>query len=511
MLQGDEMQETGWVFDHLLTSYNVRLQPISDAREFLAELIKMSHFGIERGQKTGEFHNLATRLLEYVLRTKEADLAKLLTDTLVKIQRHAKFYLTDNSTNLKQLCDFILMQFSHSKINIYANVMQLISNTEGNGGKTNFRVIVGSRISELDGNLYECFNLELSLHLLQAYLVLDRRSQENLFHDILNDWHLYDGISEEDAIEKLLWYGFALGQEDLLEKKILNEDLLQKSDRWGIKFYLYLKKSLASQKMNVAKIDSAVEHFKKKNSYTQAEKLWIEQAIHSRIEKWKSQKTAIPAQTVSSNTKEERIVREIARLSPYNLPDGLRLEDVNTRVILNLAVFANEKQDKMIKTIRTEALTYRNGTQYFVSKKNSQKLREEAKPGYIHVLNNKKNNPQGTKVKSPDLFAWPSTEITGKGFETADDSSGLSEISALRKMGYQITNTTREKRWSVLQAAVPAIGLKKIAYTIAGNVKLRKGQKNGREKFRYAISEWEYDLQILKQKYYKNEFVWPKT
>lgn len=53
--------------------------------------------------------------------------------------------------------------------------------------------------------------------------------------------------------------------------------------------------------------------------------------------------------------------------------------------------------------------------------------------------------------------------------------------------------------------------LKKIAYTIAGNVKLRKGQKNGRRKFKYAITEWAYDLARLKQTYYKNNFTWPKT
>jgi hypothetical protein len=62
-----------------------------------------------------------------------------------------------------------------------------------------------------------------------------------------------------------------------------------------------------------------------------------------------------------------------------------------------------------------------------------------------------------------------------------------------------------------LEKAVPKIGLKKVALTIAGNVKLRKGQKNGREKFSYAISESEYDLRLLKKKYFNKEFNWPNT
>ncbi|MDR6999694.1 hypothetical protein [Neobacillus niacini] len=78
-------------------------------------------------------------------------------------------------------------------------------------------------------------------------------------------------------------------------------------------------------------------------------------------------------------------------------------------------------------------------------------------------------------------------------------------------MGYQITNSTRDLRWKVLQRAVPAIGLRKVAYTIAGNVKLLKGQKNGKEKFSYAIREWDHDLQKLKKQYYKKDFTWPST
>ncbi|SDN76397.1 hypothetical protein SAMN05518871_107156 [Psychrobacillus sp. OK028] len=78
-------------------------------------------------------------------------------------------------------------------------------------------------------------------------------------------------------------------------------------------------------------------------------------------------------------------------------------------------------------------------------------------------------------------------------------------------MGYQITDSTKVKRWTILQEAVSAMGLKKVVYIIVGNVKLRKGQKTGSKKFRYAISEWEYDLQRLKVNYYKNDFKWPNT
>ena len=92
-----------------------------------------------------------------------------------------------------------------------------------------------------------------------------------------------------------------------------------------------------------------------------------------------------------------------------------------------------------------------------------------------------------------------------------NEKGQLNEESELKRIGYQITGLTKEKRWTMLEKTVKQLGLKKVAYTIAQNVKLRKGQKNGETKFKYSISEWEYDLAKLKKHYYKNQFTWPST
>lgn len=89
--------------------------------------------------------------------------------------------------------------------------------------------------------------------------------------------------------------------------------------------------------------------------------------------------------------------------------------------------------------------------------------------------------------------------------------NNLNMESELKRLGYQITGLTRTKRWIILEQAVRKLGLKRVAYTIAHHVKLRKGQKDGERKFSYSITEWEYDLSQLKEKYYKNDFSWPKT
>jgi FtsZ-binding cell division protein ZapB len=106
-------------------------------------------------------------------------------------------------------------------------------------------------------------------------------------------------------------------------------------------------------------------------------------------------------------------------------------------------------------------------------------------------------------------FVWPSTDL--KGGYSSEENTNFKEESELKKLGYQITNTSREKRWKVLETAVKQLGLRQVAYTIAQNVKLRKGQKGGEKKFSYAIGEWEHDLHKLKVTYYKHDFTWPNT
>ena len=70
----------------------------------------------------------------------------------------------------------------------------------------------------------------------------------------------------------------------------------------------------------------------------------------------------------------------------------------------------------------------------------------------------------------------------------------------------------RNQRWDILTGkAVPQLGLKSVAYTIAYLIRGRKAMKNGMNRNQYAITEWEYDLQRLKDKYYKKEFKWPST
>ncbi|WP_261303997.1 hypothetical protein [Paenibacillus andongensis] len=116
-----------------------------------------------------------------------------------------------------------------------------------------------------------------------------------------------------------------------------------------------------------------------------------------------------------------------------------------------------------------------------------------------------------TEPKKHD-FQWPSTYAVETLKPGNKDGNRFGLESPLHKLGYKITDSNRSKRWIILEnEALPKLGLEKVANVIATNVKARKRQKGGANKYSHAIFEWEYDLKKLKDTYYRRDFQWPTT
>jgi hypothetical protein len=462
--------------EKLKEKYGGHFDPIKSDTDFKKVVVKLKGKRID-GNNSREFFNTVKRLLEYIQRTENEKHALLLTQVLHEIRIHSKFSLTDNATNVHQLCDLILIQFKHSlKDRVYYNVLKLLNYCEGSLGKFNIDSVLRHRIDNLEGNIYECFKLKLSIELLHTYLVLNKNDElHKLFYDICVDWYKFEKQVNEKTFEKLLWYSFILDRDKEIQEHIKQYDSLIKSNRWGIQLYSYVGKTFSETgHIDKEKLLLLVNRFKKINGYSNIEKESIIEQILKKV-------------------KEKQVITEVERLLSYNLPSGDKLSDINQRILINLAVYENKRMLKIKKIIQVEAFSHPKREDIYVNRYLLKKLIEENASGYICVKEDRKDN---LKEKIEVENEW---------------LMGLNEKSELRKRGYQITGTTREQRWKVLQRIVPDIGLKKVAYTIAGNVRLRKGQKDGNKKFSYSISEWEYDLEKLKKKYYKKEFYWPKT
>ncbi|MGY3717661.1 hypothetical protein ACWE42_19290 [Sutcliffiella cohnii] len=495
---------------------------ITSTVDFLTQLVKLSHIGLIDGEKTAEFHVKTKSLLEYIHSNNDAELALLLTQTLVHIQDCSKFYVVNNATNLRLICDFIFIQFKTHKVEIYNNVFKIITHEDDYISKSNINTIVAPLLQKLDANLYECFNLNLSVKLLDTYFIYDEEAFKNLFYDLLMDWEQFGNQINEETFEKLVWYAFVLNEEDYLKRKIVEYNVLLKADKWNLKFYRYIRKHSRNGALDDrTKLLNAINKFKKNKVFSDKATEKIAKKIYLIFPVNDTKKAAAPPQKneekvnqKSLQNKKEIIdpVRALRRLSPYNLPNGVKLGSINKEKTIHLAVYEDKSMEKIKRVIQVKALQVAGRTEYYVNKKTLKAINKEVDTtgGYIHIIDNKKNKG-GVKKEETNMFAWPSTEISGMGLGTDARGLELSEISALRRMGYQITDTSREQRWMVLQRAVPALGLKKVADTLARNVRLKKGQKNGKKKFAYAISEWENDLRKLKDKYYKRDFNWPRT
>jgi hypothetical protein len=76
----------------------------------------------------------------------------------------------------------------------------------------------------------------------------------------------------------------------------------------------------------------------------------------------------------------------------------------------------------------------------------------------------------------------------------------LESMSELRRLGYEITGSTRRERWQVLMtAAVPLLGHVAVTQTIEGHIRLRAAQHRGESRYAHALSEWRYDLGELRR------------
>lgn len=491
------------------TRYEFDLKPILTQREFYIQTIQLAQLALEREQKS-EFYNKTVVLLDYVLRMEDSQSTLLLVETLMKIQQYSSIYITDHATNLRQLRNILLIPFEKYRLRISYYTLKIVNNCEGNTKSENISHVFKDIKSEIISNIYECHSLNLILEFLHTCLITgNRRVFILLFERILNNWDVFSGQITEKKIEKLLWYGFVIGYDSILLKRGSLDGVLLESNRAGIKLYKYLQNKLSNQKSsNLNYIEKVIDAINNKASFSSFEKEHIIGRIEIRA------KVSISDMRSPKNSKSSKDVifsKDIRRLSPYSLPPGTTLGKIKKKVNVTVAVYESKISPSIIKTLKVELFTDRNQIDYYATKKTIKTLKEASRTGHLsaRIVEMPKVKKEKTQIKvaNEELFKWPSTEVNQT--NTKNDLA-LSEKSALRKLGYQITDSTKSERWSILEQAVPKLGLRTVAYTIAGNVKLRKGQKNGPAKFRYAISEWEHDLNKLKQAYYKKDFPWPK-
>ncbi|MBU8919080.1 hypothetical protein BGM25_23830 [Bacillus sp. FJAT-29953] len=347
------------------------------------------------------------------------------------------------------------------------------------------------------------------LKLLLAYQ-FESELAEALAHIIKLEWGFLDSNVSKAEFCFFLWYSFLFD----LDQELV--DRTEESRKWLdeknsiFQLYTFMYDCINAKKVNnKQKQKDLILGFEQNKIFDKKETERIVQKVRQKLDYLV---VAAPAPTIPIVMKPLQMV-ESTKLN--QLIKDLKLKKTDVLV----PFYTNDTRNLPSGGYATVTVYIQEGKkkkkkkQAFVARELAEEINKRNDPKIIRVENYIVETHIQPPIKPKDqtvhTFQWPSTEISHNPDPSSHDQLVLNENSELKKLGYQITGLTRVKRWAILEKAVPTIGLKKVAYTIAYNVRLRKGQKNGPTKFSYAIGEWEYDLDKLKKTYYKKDFTWP--
>jgi hypothetical protein len=334
------------------------------------------------------------------------------------------------------------------------------------------------------------------LQMLMVYGLQDQ-VKNALIHLLDVEWGFLDSSLTKDDFTFLLWYSYLFGFDDYMI------DVASISLQWfnqisnDLAFYFYINEDGIK---NPDTYKEKVEEFSLCNVFTPYEKDLILKKVETTMKRVlpKKPKNLIYYEKVNVVNREQLTYL----IQKYNL----------TKEKLTLPLFKTQN-DSLISNYTEFELFYKDKNEAFILLEEMTSLESKSRPFTVKSKSYDGFLPTDHTVSFPnhDEFSWPSTDVNGSKSNDASFDKTLNENSELKLMGYQISGLTRARRWLILEKAVPQLGLKKVVYTISYNIKLRKGQKNGQEKFQHAITEWEHDLTKLKEKFYKKEFKWPNT
>lgn len=201
------------------------------------------------------------------------------------------------------------------------------------------------------------------------------------------------------------------------------------------------------------------------------------------------------------NIVNQRLLEQL--LSKYNL--------VEREAILPLYESKNSREVYLYTEIETILIDLLNKEIYMVESEFN-KLLKRYSPlviRYRQFANTEIKGPENSSIGKNEVQRRPNDGKKPLSYVPKDTL--FSEQSELNEISYRITGSTRDERWKVLNQAVLELGLKKVVSIISANIRIRKKQSYGEQKYLHAITEWEYDLNRLKESYYYGEFKWPEV
>jgi hypothetical protein len=419
----------------------------------------------------------------------------------------------------KQLMEFFLKLFKHNPLDVYeldGVYMAAFALLHSSIHLKDFIHFIQENSDLMSGKVMDLNEPSIIDELARLYFTMDlNQSLNNLLHALLDQWAFFDANIEKREYIRILWYSFFLSKDSrLLEESKMAAAYLQENEPEIVLYQTYYDviNGNVPFEMGSLKID---ENMKKLVLFEGYEKDKLFKSLEMRLRKYQLKNEGKKGNTqLAKNESTNRKIWYLTKLPTQSriLPD---MQKILQEEWIHLAIFKDRYLREDPRYVLVKVLSNKKEGKAYVTDAYIQEVRRKIGRHWIDIREYQGEDKIEKKIDKSEieqnLFAWPSTDLSKTAGNESEEKGQFNETSELRKLGYQITGLTRAKRWSILETAVKKLGLKKVAYTIAQNVKLRKGQKDGLKKFSYAIAEWEHDLMLLKQKYYLHNFTWPTT
>ncbi|MEW4328497.1 hypothetical protein Q0N12_17755 [Rossellomorea marisflavi] len=353
--------------------------------------------------------------------------------------------------------------------------------------------------------VFDINNPDLILDLCTCYVVHDLKEElMELIDHVIRNWDYLDSKMSEEQFLRLIWFAATIYKNEQLMEDVVRCLPYLQSRRLEAIAYSQLS-DVSSGKSSSVSIKQCIQMVEGFELFSELEKKQINAFIHTIPWKKEGVENTLPP-------RQGKVVEEIRIQEISTLPAKVKLHPEGYlfhTVTIALAIYNNAEDLNADRYVNVQAKYVECDNEYFISKATLKKLRISQSNQWI-ILNHKNKKNQLVQRRWYQM----KEQVQSQSYQESKKIEGSLELnakSALRKLGYQITGVSREKRWEILSTkAIPTLGTRKVVELITFLIRGRKLMKNGSAKNRYAISEWEYDLSRLKRVYYKGDFPWPK-
>ncbi|GGD10043.1 hypothetical protein [Pontibacillus salipaludis] len=448
--------------------------------------------------KAGDYQNSAL-IIQFLLESLGEEGHELQTSTYNHLLEMGPFFLLEEPD-----VDHLEYPYNLTNVLYFYRSMATLS------GSRSIKQFLKDHVAVIKKNVFRCNSPKSITELIRCYFAYDLiDGLDAVFTDLEVVWPSIKGKLTAEQLSIILLIALYLNRDRVLLPNAYDDKYHNKS-RPEMKLYWLYKKTKNNKADNLENRKDMEMLIHQSKLLSRYEKEYFTECFTNR---WvETSKQTFKIKDEGTNNK----LTSLKVISVLPAKQKKRHSKKFEHTMIRIALYKSGKSQTVHEYFNTPAMKVVGKEKYYLTDNQLNNIKKKRAGYWMNVGQVDEGlilmNTKRTQLKSPLVTSNNKQPISKEDHVHMTNETKLSDKSQLRKLGYQITGTTRVKRWEILsKKAVPQMGVKEVASIIAFLIRGRKAMKNGESKNRYSISEWEYDLNRLKRTYFKNDFNWPST